>query len=86
MEKRQQSVSTACPSSVPPKNKLLSLLVGAAVDAPLVLFGADDEVLGTQLKFQSVSAASLRQEEPSLALFNSRLHTCRTAPTRMYSQ
>lgn len=57
-------------------NNLFSLLAGVAVDAPPVLFGADDEVLGTQLKFQSISAASVRHEEPSLALLNSRLHTC----------
>lgn len=57
----------------------LSLLVGVAVDAPAVLFGADDEVLGTQFKFQSISAVSVRHEDPSLALLNFRLHTCGTA-------
>lgn len=59
-------------------NEFLFLLIGNAVDAPLVLFGANNEVLGAQFKFQPISAASVRHEEPSLALFNTRLHTCRT--------
>lgn len=54
---------------------LLSLLVCLTVNGPLVLFGADDEVLGALLKVESVSAAAMRHEKPLLAHFNSTLQT-----------
>lgn len=54
---------------------LLFLLVGVAVDVPLVLFGPDDEVLGARLQVESIPAVSVRHEKPRLARFNSGLHT-----------
>lgn len=45
----------------------LVLPAGAAVQGPQVHFGPHEQVLGTQLQADSVSAAGMRQEEPSVS-------------------
>ncbi|KAA8595420.1 hypothetical protein FQN60_012555, partial [Etheostoma spectabile] len=44
----------------------------------MVLFGADDEVLGALLQVDSIPAASVRQEEPRLTHYDSCLLTWTT--------
>lgn len=47
---------------------------------PLVLFGADDEVLGAHLEVQVPSAVSMRHKKPLLTGMNAGLHACRADP------